>query len=254
MRSTILLFLALAVSAFGQAFPGSAAYQAAFFKPAAAVGGGGSDLVSPYAYWANTNISGADGTQMTSWKDSGIGTFHATGLLGAVPYITNNVENSRPAVRFTTQTLHLTPSNAISLTAPYTIAGIMRIDTSGGSKRGLSSSSQNRVLSFERGGAANVFLGAEASNYSPPASTAHVFFLAVTGSGNEYYIDGTNRTTSAAVTGTWPDLRLGPSNSEDGDHYLFEIGVWTNVAFTSAQMNAQAHVLTNVTGRWTDIP
>jgi hypothetical protein len=39
MRSTILLFLALAVSAFGQAFPGTSAYQAAFLKPAA--GGGG---------------------------------------------------------------------------------------------------------------------------------------------------------------------------------------------------------------------
>jgi lysophospholipase L1-like esterase len=35
MRSTILLLLALTVSAFGQAFPGSAAYQAAFLKPAA---------------------------------------------------------------------------------------------------------------------------------------------------------------------------------------------------------------------------
>jgi hypothetical protein len=40
MRSTILLLLALTVSAFGQAFPGTAAYQAAFLKPAAAGGGG----------------------------------------------------------------------------------------------------------------------------------------------------------------------------------------------------------------------
>jgi hypothetical protein len=38
MRSTILLFLALAVSAFGQAFPGSAPYQAAFLKSTAAGG------------------------------------------------------------------------------------------------------------------------------------------------------------------------------------------------------------------------
>jgi hypothetical protein len=41
MRSTILLLFALTVSAFGQAFPGSAPYQAAFLKPVAAGGGGG---------------------------------------------------------------------------------------------------------------------------------------------------------------------------------------------------------------------
>jgi hypothetical protein len=39
MRSTFLLFIALTVSVFGQAFPGTAAYQAAFLKP---VAGGGS--------------------------------------------------------------------------------------------------------------------------------------------------------------------------------------------------------------------
>jgi hypothetical protein len=49
MRSTILLLLALTVSAFGQAFPGTAAYQAAFLKPAA--GGGSPD-------WYDSVVSG----------------------------------------------------------------------------------------------------------------------------------------------------------------------------------------------------
>jgi hypothetical protein len=52
MRSTILLFLALTVSCFGQSFPGSAAYQAAFMKPAAAGGA---------SYTTNTWMSSVTG-------------------------------------------------------------------------------------------------------------------------------------------------------------------------------------------------
>jgi hypothetical protein len=60
MRSTFLLFLALAVSAFGQAFPGVAAYQAAFFKPAA--GGGG--IVTNI--WATSITGGSIGSGTTT--------------------------------------------------------------------------------------------------------------------------------------------------------------------------------------------
>jgi hypothetical protein len=68
MRSTILLLLTLTVSAFGQAFPGTAAYQAAFLKPAAG-GGGGPTLV------AQDNFdSYADGSLLASssnWDAAG---------------------------------------------------------------------------------------------------------------------------------------------------------------------------------------
>jgi hypothetical protein len=62
MRSTILLLLALTVSAFGQAFPGTAAYQAAFLKPAA--GGGATYLV-------NQNFEGTGYDNGETWAESG---------------------------------------------------------------------------------------------------------------------------------------------------------------------------------------
>jgi hypothetical protein len=60
-RSTILLFIALAVSAFGQAFPGTAAYQAAFLKPAAA-GGVPANLVGWWKLNDGSGTSAADAT------------------------------------------------------------------------------------------------------------------------------------------------------------------------------------------------
>jgi hypothetical protein len=58
MRFPILLLFALTVSVFGQSFPGTAAYQAAFLKPAAAAGTTLND--SLVAYW---NMDAASGNE-----------------------------------------------------------------------------------------------------------------------------------------------------------------------------------------------
>jgi hypothetical protein len=57
MRFPILLLFALTVSVFGQAFPGTAVYQAAFLKPAAAVGA---------SYTTNTWMSSVTGGSESS--------------------------------------------------------------------------------------------------------------------------------------------------------------------------------------------
>jgi hypothetical protein len=247
-----LLLLLLPVIASAQMSISSPFYQAAFLKPAAAGGGGGGfDPDAPTAFWwANSTISGSDGALWTAWTDSSGNGNSLSTIATQEPYVTNSVENGKAAIRFLTSKAM---NSSFDLVVPYTIAGVMRVDTTGNDRRALKSGTQNRVLSFERASAANVYLGSTVASYSPPASTAHVFVLNVWPSGAEYWIDGTNRTTTAGVTGDWPDIGLGHNNSEPSLHYIFDIRGFTN-GLTTNDMNTLAHTLTNIAGRWTDVP
>jgi hypothetical protein len=217
-------------------------------------GGGGGSATDPNAFWwAQTTISGAAGSEMLSWADSS-GNGKSIAALGTPSgaYVSNNVENGKSALFFIDVTLM---TSSVSLTVPYCIAGVMRSDTSGADRRAIFSSSQNRVISFERSGFASAFVGSVVANYSPPTGTAHVFFLNVWAGGAEYWIDGTNRTASVGVTGDWPDVALGSdvSHSETSFHYIFDLRGWTN-GLTTNEMNTVAHSLTNIAGRWSDLP
>jgi hypothetical protein len=67
MRSPILILFALTVSCFGQSFPGSAAYQAAFMKPA--TGAAGPTLIAQDNFDSYANLSSLGAA--ADWVDNG---------------------------------------------------------------------------------------------------------------------------------------------------------------------------------------
>lgn len=257
MKSLLVLILTCA-ACFGQAD-----YTTLLVAQAPVVAGGGDfdpdTLSGAVMVLKNSAISGANGDDWATWTDA-TGTQNMTNLTGGTtrPIVTNSVANGKSAIRFDASNDFM--KSSLSLSAPYTIAFVAMTPATSGDRRLVCSGngSDNRIISLCRNsGTYCVYLGADAaSGFSPAQNVAHVAFLTVTSGGNNYWLDGTNRTSTASTTAAFNQVSLGSTGifAESANQFLFEMRCYNRV-LTTNEMNSLAGWWTNnVAGIWSNVP